>query len=106
LTPSLSNPNPFKKKGAEDRVDMRRVKDFTRSHFRLGEDDTILVTELACTLPGCAPLETVIAFWTADGTRHHYKVFKPVHEVTEDDLPPWWMKNALVSDEMAGCNCC
>ena len=97
---------PFKKKSGEDRRALRRVKDFARARFRLGEDDTIFVTEVACALPGCPPLETTIAFWTAGGKRHHYKVFKPVSEVTEDDLPPWWMKDSLVVDEMAGCECC
>ena len=97
---------PFRKKSGDDRAAMRRVKHFTRRHFRLGEEDTILVTEIACALPGCAPLETVIAFWTEGDRRHHYKVFKPLNEVTEDDLPPWWMKKALESDAMAGCTCC
>jgi hypothetical protein len=108
FTPALTSPlaSPFRKSTAGNRGDLRRVKDFTRGHFRLGDDDTIMVTELACTLPGCAPLETVIAFWTGDGTRHHYKVFKPVAEVVEDDLPPWWMKDALASDGLEGCSCC
>lgn len=97
---------PFKRTSDEDRRALRRVKDFTRSHFRLGEDDTILVTEIACALPGCPPLETIIAFWTAGGKRHHYKVFKPVAAVIENDLPPWWLKDSLAFDEMAGCECC
>ena len=96
---------PFKKT-REDREAVRRVKNFTRTHFRLSDDDSVLVTEMRCRLPGCAPLETAITFWTADGKRHHYKVFKPVIDVTEDDLPPWWMKDALAVDEMAGCDCC
>jgi hypothetical protein len=97
---------PFKKTSGEDRQALRRVKEFTRAHFRLAEDDTIFVTEVACALPGCPPLETLIAFWTAGAKRHHYKVFKAVVAVTEDDLPPWWMKDSLAVDEMAGCDCC
>ena len=83
-----------------------RVKGWTRERFRLPEDAAILVTEIACAVPGCPPLETVVAFWTEGDRRHHFKVFKPVAEVVEDDLPPTWMKNALVVDEMAGCECC
>ena len=49
----------------------------------------ILVAEVACAVPGCPPIETVIAFWSEE-RRHHFKVFKPVAEVTEDDLPPYW----------------
>ena len=83
-----------------------RVREWTRARFNLGEDTTILAAELACTLPGCVPLETVVAFWTESDRRHHFKVFKPVAEVVEDDLPPTWMKNALRDLESFGCPCC
>jgi hypothetical protein len=83
-----------------------RVRDWTRERFKLPEDAAIMVTEVTCALPGCPPLETVVAFWTASDTRHHFKVFKPVAEVVEDDLPPSWMKNALIVVEGFGCECC
>jgi len=83
-----------------------RVRDWTRERFKLPEDAAIMVTEVTCALPGCPPLETVVAFWTAADTRHHFKVFKPVAEVVEDDLPPSWMKNALIVVEGFGCECC
>jgi len=83
-----------------------RVRDWTRERFKLPDDAAILVTEVTCALPGCPPLETVVAFWTAADTRHHFKVFKPVAEVVEDDLPPSWMKNALIVVEGFGCECC
>src|SRR6185295_2028476 len=31
----------------------------------------------------------------SDERRHHFKVFKPVANVVEDDLPPSWLKPAL-----------
>ena len=40
-----------------------------------------------------------MAFWTDTDKRHQFKVFKPVEEVVEDDLPPAWLKSALVVDE-------
>ncbi len=98
--------NPFAKKSPAHREALRRVKDLVREHFRLTEAETILVTELACQVPGCPPLETILAFWGEDGRRRHYKVFKPVEQVFEDDLPPWWMKDALVQEEIFGCPCC
>ena len=94
------------KKSPEHREALRRVKAWTRARFSLADDDAILVSELACAVPGCPPIETVVAFWTASDRRHHFKVFKPVAEVVEDDLPPRWMKNALIVDEMLGCECC
>lgn len=93
-------------KKPENRAAISRVKQFVRDRFRLVEEDVVMVNELECALPGCPPLETVIAFWTEDGQRRHYKIFKPVAEVVEDDLPPWWMKNALIVPEGMGCDCC
>jgi hypothetical protein len=46
---------------------------------------TVLVTELACTEPGCPPVETVIAL-LSDGGNTQHKVHKPVAEVTLDDV--------------------
>ncbi len=97
---------PFRKKRATGAVETRALKDVVRAHFRLGPDDVVMITELDCQVPGCPPLETVIAFWCEDGKRRHLKVFKPLHEVSTDDLPPWWMKNALIYDDEIGCSCC
>ncbi|SNS94900.1 hypothetical protein SAMN06265795_11034 [Noviherbaspirillum humi] len=85
---------------------LEAVRQWTSQRFSLLPDETVMVTEMACSLPGCPPLETVIAFWTADGKRHHYKIFKPALEVVEDDLPPYWMKDALVVPEGMSCDCC
>ena len=83
-----------------------RVKEWTRERFALPEEAAILVGELACTIPGCPPIETVIAFWTEGDKRHHFKVFKPLAEVVEDDLPPAFMKNALADLDGIDCECC
>jgi hypothetical protein len=93
-------------KSPEHRQALRRVKDWTRERFGLAEDVTILVTEIACAVPGCPPVDTVVAFWTEDDRRHHFRVFKPAAEVAEDDLPPRWMRDRLIDDEMFGCPCC
>lgn len=83
-----------------------RVRDWTRERFKLADDAAIMVTEITCTVPGCPPLETVVAFWTAVDRRHHFKVFKPLGDVVLDDLPPSWMKDALAGEEVFGCPCC
>ena len=83
-----------------------RVTAWTRERFKLPEDATIFVSEVACALPGCPPRETVIAFWTGNDMRHQFKVFKPVADVVPDDLPPGWLKNALVVAEGVGWECC
>ena len=74
-----------------------RVRAWTRERFKLAEAVPVIVAEIACGLPGCPPLETVVAFWTENDRRHQFKLFKPVAEVVYDDLPFTWLKDALVS---------
>ncbi len=93
---------PSRKSAAEFDA-ISRVEAWTRARFALGEDDTVLVAELACSLPGCPPVETVIGFWPADGRHHHFKIFKPVVDVVQDDLPPSWLRDALVAPEATQC---
>ena len=79
--------------------------EFARARFTLPEEAAILVTELACGLPGCPPIETVVAFWSDAETRHQFKLFKRVEEVLEEDLPPSWMKTALIANEEEAFSC-
>jgi hypothetical protein len=89
---------------SNDQVATERVREWTRARFAL-TDETVMVSELACSVPGCPPIETHAVFWTAAG-RHHFKIFKPLAQVTEDNLPPAFMKNALVALEGFDCDCC
>src|ERR1700728_3546490 len=82
-----------------------RVRDWTRARFKLSGDETIMVSEIACSVPGCPPIETHVVFWTG-ARRHHFKIFKALAETTEDDLPPAFMKNALVALEGEDLYCC
>jgi hypothetical protein len=95
----------FTRKSPQRSQALDRVREWTRARFKLSGDAAILVAEINCAVPGCPPLETVIAFW-ADERRHHFKVFKPVAEVVEDDLPPAWLKDALAVPEGFECDCC
>ena len=93
-----------RKRGA-DGAAPERVRAWTQARFKLTEDDTVMVSQMTCAVPGCPPIETHVVFWTTLG-RHHFKVFKPLAEVAEDDLPPAFMKNALTWIEGAECSCC
>ena len=83
-----------------------RLKAWTRSRFSLASDTTILVSEIESTQPGFPPLSTVVAFWTAERKHYHWRIFKPLREVAEDDLPPAWYKEALEVDAGVQCSCC
>ena len=95
----------FSKKASGDAAALDRVRAWTQARFTLADDETVMVSEIACSVPGCPPIETHIVFWTAAG-RHHFKIFKPLAETVEDDLPPAFMKNALVALEGADLECC
>jgi nitrate reductase delta subunit len=81
-----------------------RIRGWTRSRFGLAGDDVVMATQVACSLPGCPPLETVVVFWSG-GRRHQFKLFKTPGEVVEDDLPYAWLKQSLQADE-GGFDCC
>ena len=93
------------RRSADHSAAIERVRAWTRARFALGEDETMMVSEIACTVPGCPPIETHVVFWTTAG-RHHFQVFKPLADVVEDDLPPAFMKNALVALDGIECSCC
>ncbi|HEX7889911.1 MAG TPA: hypothetical protein VF522_11170 [Ramlibacter sp.] len=85
---------------------LEHIRAWTRERFGLSPREAVLATEVACTVPGCPPIETVVAFWTLDGQRHHFKIFKPAADIAPDDLPYAWMKRALAVPEGYGCDCC
>ncbi|HXU42580.1 MAG TPA: hypothetical protein VN675_09665 [Burkholderiales bacterium] len=80
-----------------------RLKSWTRSRFG---DVTVMVTELESAVPGFPPLHTVVAFWTAEREHFHFKVFKPLVEVSETDIPPRWYRDALRVSLGLDCGCC
>jgi nitrate reductase delta subunit len=93
------------RKSPERLEHLGRVKAWTRERFKLPERAVISVSEIACSVPGCPPVETVILFWIGE-RRHHFKIFKPLEEVIIDDLPPAWLKDALAAPEGFDCDCC
>jgi hypothetical protein len=93
------------KKTPERLQAVERVEEWTRERFKLQKEAAISVSEVACSLPGCAPLETVVMFWIAE-QRYQFKLFKPVAEVVVDDLPYAWLKDALAVHEGVGWDCC
>ena len=83
-----------------------RVKRWTRERFRLGESDTLFVTELEGGAPGFPPLRTVVSFWIAERGHYHFTAFKPLKDFAEGDIPPAWYLGALRVEAGAQCSCC
>ncbi|MFM1815073.1 MAG: hypothetical protein RLZ98_1768 [Pseudomonadota bacterium] len=85
---------------------VERVAGWVRARFALPAEAVVLVSEVSCQLPGCPPVETMVVIWTDADTRYRTKFFKPVAEVTEEDLPPKWYLPALYDDGTIWCSCC
>jgi hypothetical protein len=63
-----------------------RIKDLVRGHFALGDDVTLMVSELRCHEDGCPDVETVIAVMgLADGNLT-WKLAKPMAQVQDSDI--------------------
>lgn len=60
------------------------LKDMVRGELELGSDTTVLIQQLACTEPGCPPVETVVA--VLDRTRRSWKFPYPATDVTPAGL--------------------
>jgi len=84
---------------------VERLAQWTRERFKLGKETAISVSEIACPLPGCPPLETVVAFWIGERC-HQFKVFKPLEVVVVEDLPYAWLKDSLAVSEGFDYDCC
>jgi hypothetical protein len=54
--------------------------------FQLSDITPLMVTELECGKEGCPSLETVIVILDTPGDPRQYKVFKPLAEVTAEDI--------------------
>jgi nitrate reductase delta subunit len=90
-------------KGDDDRL---RIAAVARDRFRLAAMHPIHVEQLGATEPGFPPFETRITFWTGNEREHRYRVFKPAADVGGSDLPPWWMKDAIIVSPWPSCDCC
>ncbi len=94
------------RKDDAQRAALRQIKHWTRARFSLCEDDLTIVTEEEVRLPGVPPRQTLVVFQCTDGQKRHWRIFKPAVDVVDDDLPPGWMKDALITPEGFQCPCC
>jgi len=77
--------DPLRPRPGGDTRRVAAIKGWVRDALALGDDATVLVTELRCSEPGCPPLETVIAVMGPGATRQH-KLPKAMAAVTPEDV--------------------
>ena len=94
------------RKGQEHYAALERVQEWTRDRFRIPQEAPVLVSDLQCTIDGCPPLQTLVAFWTENAERHHFKIHKAIAAIVPDDLPATWLEDGRFSMEGTGCACC
>ena len=82
--------------------DITRIEGLVRARFRIGARDIVLVSQDPGTKPGFPPVETNVIFWK-DEKRYRLKIFSPVSQVMNTDLPIDWLLPLLEDNGDAGC---
>jgi hypothetical protein len=65
---------------------LKEMKQWVQETLALPPETTILIMELACTEPGCPPLETVVALLRGPGDSSQQKIHRSIADVTRDDI--------------------
>ncbi len=68
---------------AIDPAHAEAMKRWTREVLRLGPDDVVMVSEVACVDAGCPLVETVIAVFAAGGGTRSWRFTRPRVTVTK-----------------------
>ncbi len=76
---------------------LRELKETVRTLLGLDDDTAVMIRQLACTEPGCPPLETVVAVLPMNGPARRWTLHRPTEQITEDDL-----RTALLSPAPEG----
>jgi hypothetical protein len=72
--------------GKKDRSLQGQIKEWVRTHYNLPETVTVLVAEIFCDQPGCAPVETHVAI-LKDSGREQFRMMRPMKEIIKQDFP-------------------
>ena len=72
--------------GKKDRSLQGQIKEWVRDHLKVPPEVTILVAEIFCDQPGCAPVETHVAILET-GERRQFRMMRPMKEVIKQDIP-------------------
>jgi hypothetical protein len=73
-------------RGPQSAARNREVKRWVEELFELGPEAVVMVSELACTEPGCPPRETVIAILRGPGDMAQHKLHLAMAEITRADV--------------------
>jgi nitrate reductase delta subunit len=71
--------------GKKDRSLQGQIKEWVRAALSVPEDVAVLVAEIYCDQPGCAPVETHVAVLRPGG-REQFRILRPLKEVIKEDV--------------------
>jgi hypothetical protein len=74
---------------------VREVKDWVRAASGVGEDVTIMVSELSCSEPGCPPYEVVMAVLRPGQPPIQRKLHQRLMELSREDVSALWAPGAM-----------
>ena len=72
--------------GGSDREALARVRRWARELWGLGDEDSVIVTELRRSEPGCPPLETVVLIAASGRPTVQHKLHSAARDVRLEDL--------------------
>jgi hypothetical protein len=95
----------FRRLGPEKNIlqDINRVEGLIRDRFGVPDSEIILVSEDPGFKPGFPAIETNAVFWKQE-TRYRLKIFSPIADVKNDDLPLTWLLPSL--EDTGELDCC
>ena len=71
-----------------------RVRGWARELWRLGEGDSVVVSELRCSEPGCPPLETVVLIAAEGRPTFQHKLRLGASDIRREDLQALYAKES------------
>jgi hypothetical protein len=83
--------------------DLYRVEALVRSRYGVGNQELVLVSQDRADKPGFPPQETNVIFFKND-IRYRLKIFMPVSEVTQNEIPLRWLLPSL--EDTGELDCC
>lgn len=81
------------------------IKAQIATELGLGEDATVMVSELTCLEEGCPPVETIIAVFPSAGERLQFKIHRSIQEITAHDIRQMCSQQIHPSSETNHGNC-
>jgi len=89
---------------ADHAAALERVQAWTRLRFKLADDAVVRRLPVACR--AALRLKRSSRSGRRATRAHQFKVFKPVADVVTEDIPPAWLKGALLAVDVIECGCC